>query len=129
MSTMPRFFIVAGPNGAGKSTLGQTFVPPSVSIFNGDLCLLSCVPSIPYTPQTIAHYTRLEKKLTIIISEVEWFNNQFKTPLTEMIKQEERENQSNRGNVWWIRAYIIQMSKLCFCLNGLKFVFRVRRPN
>jgi predicted ABC-type ATPase len=37
MSTMPRFFIVAGPNGAGKSTLGQAFVPPGVSIFNGDL--------------------------------------------------------------------------------------------
>lgn len=37
MSTMPRFFIVAGPNGAGKSTHGQAFIPPGVSVFNGDL--------------------------------------------------------------------------------------------
>lgn len=37
MSTMPRFYIVAGPNGAGKTTLGHAFLPPDVSIFNGDL--------------------------------------------------------------------------------------------
>jgi predicted ABC-type ATPase len=45
------------------------------------------------TPQTIAHYTRLEQKLIIINSEVEWFNNHFKTSLAEMIKEVERENQ------------------------------------
>lgn len=40
------------------------------------------------TPQIIAHYNGLEIKLTVVDNEVEWINNHFKRPLTEMIQEE-----------------------------------------
>lgn len=55
MVKKPDFFILAGPNGAGKTTNGHLFVPPAISIFNGDQVLADLIEKYPAVEPSRLH--------------------------------------------------------------------------